>query len=365
MEKIAIVTTSIGSENVFKHFFKEYAKIDISNLSIKLIVVGDLNSPIIDFSKLDEYKEFISKGFEFEYIDVEKQKEIMNSNVYMKDLIPWRRVQRRNIGYLRAYNEGYDFIITVDDDNFPKNRDFVKSHIKNLKEKENVLTIFLSDVESKKWFNPCAFLENHIVHRGFPLNQRYKYKNTIKKIENIAKRIVVSAGFWEGDPDIDALTRLEGNPKNTKIENIQVDNFCIAQDVISPFNTQNTAFRKEIIPALFLSSKNGRYDDIWASYFLKALLFVTGDLVMYGHPLVRQDRNEQDVVKNLEDEIFGMRHTEEFVDELFSFVEENKDSLRGKDYLQLTKEVAKALLEKSNKFNWYYLDILRWVWLFD
>ncbi len=358
MEKIAIVTTSIGNEEIFKKFFKAYSQLDISELNVKLIVIGDLNSPKIDFQSMLEFQEFLQKGFEFEYLDAENQKDLMKLKPYMEDLIPWRRIQRRNIGFFIAYKQNYDFIITVDDDNFPISPDFIKSHISNLKKEDNLLILNTKNT-SINWLNPCILLKNHIVHRGFPLKYRYPSPEII--IENLDHgKIAVSEGFWEEDPDIDALSRLEGNPSNIKLNNVNISNFCISPNLISPFNSQNTAFRKELIPAFFLSSKTGRYDDIWPSYFIRTLLMIKGDLVMYGNPIVRQDRNDHDIIKDLENEIFGMRNTEEFVNELLLLISEKKDSFSNLDYLTLTKEIASLMVIRS-KFSWYYVDILRWV----
>lgn len=361
MQKVAIVTTSIGNEEVFKKFFKAYSQLDISGLSPKLIVIGDLNSPKLNFESMPEYHDFIRKGFEFEYWDVEKQKKIMSSKPYMEDLIPWKRIQRRNIGFLIAYKQNYEIIIAVDDDNFPIAPDFIRTHLDNLIQK-NVYLIKAKD-KNIQWLNPCIFLENHIIHRGFPLKYRYQKPETI--IENINNaNIMVSEGFWKGDPDIDALSRLEGNPSNINIENIIVKNFCISPELISPFNSQNTALRREMIPAFFLNAKVGRYDDIWPSYFIRVLLMIKGDLVMYGNPIVRQDRNDHDIIKDLENEIFGMRNTEEFVNELLQLANERKDFFSKLDYMNLTKEIASQMLFRS-KFSWFYVDILRWIELLE
>ena len=307
---------------------------------------------------MNECKEFINKGFEFEFMDAKSQEAIMKSKPFMYDLIPWKRVQRRNLGYYFAYKENYNYLITIDDDNYPLTKDLIIKHIENLESKEN--EIISPKNEQISWYNPCSLLPNRIVHRGFPHHLVYKKQEFILK--KGLGRVVASEGFWLGDPDITALSRVEGNPLNTKIEKIELkNNFCLSFLLKSPHNTQNTAYRREIIPALFLSAKIGRYDDIWASYFLKALMYIKEDLISYGYPLVRQDRNDHDILHDLELELYGMKNTVEFVDELFCVVNRQKEELKDLNYFDLTKKVSEMMLTKSVKFSWYYLDILRWI----
>jgi hypothetical protein len=359
MKKVAIITTSIGDKKTFQNFFNAYSKVDTKSYNSKLFVIGDLNSPKIDFNILPEFQRFIKQGFDFEYVSAESQESLMDSKSYLEDLIPWKRIQRRNIGYFLAHKQNFNYIIAVDDDNLPLSTDFISSHINNLEGEisQEVVEVISND----QWFNPCSFLESHIVHRGFPLNKRYSSPQITKRQREADEKIIVSAGFWEGDPDIDALTRLEGNPKNTYIESLsKVTNFCIGKNVRAPFNSQNTSFGVDVVPAIFLSSKNGRYDDIWASYFLKSILQVNRGLVSYGNPIVRQERNDHDLIRDLENELYGMRNTEAFVDELFSFTKSNKKELQGLNYLEATKLISNQLLIKSKDFAWYYLDLLRW-----
>jgi hypothetical protein len=54
----------------------------------------------------------------------------------------------------------------------------------------------------------------------------------------------------------------------------------------------------------------GRMDDIWPSYLIQK--FFPNNLV-YCQASVYQERNPQDVIKNLENEIFGYRNTLKFI----------------------------------------------------
>lgn len=97
-------------------------------------------------------------------------------------------------------------------------------------------------------------------------------------------RVVVNVGMWLGDPDVDAWLRLA-----TPLESLQwnqPENFVLGQDTWAPFNSQQTAIARDLIPAYFLNPNAGRYDDIWASFIIHRLANYFGDLVSYGSPIV-------------------------------------------------------------------------------
>jgi hypothetical protein len=54
----------------------------------------------------------------------------------------------------------------------------------------------------------------------------------------------------------------------------------------------------------------GRMDDIWGGYLIEKLF---GCCVVYNKATVYQERNPQDLVKNLENEIIGYRNTKMFI----------------------------------------------------
>ena len=82
----------------------------------------------------------------------------------------------RNYGFLRAYKGGADIIITLDDDCFPAESDFVAKHIDNIQ--------FNSSVGWHATYpNPLW-----MYTRGFPYAVRDKVPT------------MVSHGLWSGDP---------------------------------------------------------------------------------------------------------------------------------------------------------------------
>ena len=115
-----------------------------------------------------------------------------------------------------------------------------------------------------------------------------------------------------------------------------------------PFNSQNTAFARKTIPAYFLSPNIGRYDDIWASYFLRKIIDHLNEAVMYGNPLVNQERNLHNLRKDLEAEFFGMDTTDRLIKILRDM------NLVSTDYLNCYSELTEKLeieISKSGLFN--------------
>mgnify|MGYP007000220686 len=90
-------------------------------------------------------------------------------------------------------------------------------------------------------FDPISVTNyNHLWHRGFPLQLLSKREYTKSK-KNI--HIDVQADFWDGDPDIDAICRMEHAPICKFERNI----FPFSSNKFSPFNSQNTFLSRKII----------------------------------------------------------------------------------------------------------------------
>jgi hypothetical protein len=118
----------------------------------------------------------------------------------------------------------------------------------------------------------------------------------------------IQADFWNGEPDVDAVCRMEHAPE------CQFDPspFPMASNKISPFNSQNTFISGALLKDYFLFPHIGRMDDIWASYYLQA----KGYKVVYGKPSVYQARNEHDLIKDMKQEYLGYENNLNIVREL-------------------------------------------------
>jgi len=251
----------------------------------RLIVVGDKTTPHLDYESLDCM--YLHPGYQ-----EQKYKEL-------SDAIGWRSIQRRNIGFVEAYNLGADIVATVDDDNIPYDH-----------WGEDLLVGKTTDIDlyqpnKVQIFDPLSVTNhNEVWHRGYPI-ELVPQRHDVLYCGKLSRKVLVQADLWDGDPDIDAIARLSIMP--TVKFNVGAP---YGSKAISPFNSQNTFLLREVIPFYFMFPHVGRMDDIWGSYVLQNYF---PDCVVYNKASVYQDRNVQDLVTNLEKEILGYRNTYNFV----------------------------------------------------
>ena len=308
----AIVTTTIYSvsEATIKFAtFKDW----------HLYIVGDTKTPH------DEYNDFCKDKDNVTYLSPEYQEEHFKE---ISDLIGWKSIQRRNIGFLQALKDGAQIIASVDDDNIPLDnwgQDIMIGKPTNV-------YYYESDEIA---FDPIGVTNySHLWHRGFPIQNLHERNNKYK----ITRKTIIpdiQADFWNGDPDIDAVCRLEHKPMCFFDDKY----FPLATNTFSPFNSQNTFFSREAMKKYFVVPYPGigRMDDIWPSYYIQSL----GFNVLYNKATVFQDRNIQDLTKNLTMEYIGYEKTKDLLPEL------KKKSENFKQFLP----------ERSEQFMDKYLSI--------
>lgn len=253
-----------------------------------LIVVGDKKTP-------SSYS--LKRG---EYLSPE-----MQENLYpdLSRALGWNCIQRRNIGFLHALAIGADIIATVDDDNVP-----LEGWALNVKiEQEIEVSKYIS---KDKVFDPIAVTNySHLWHRGFPLQylQSRKYELDPNKAIEVFD---IQADFWNGDPDIDAICRMEHAPDCQFDESV----FPFTSNAFSPFNSQNTFLSRRVLQHYFMFPFVGRMDDIWAAYYVQAL----GFKVFYQAASVRQDRNVHDLTIDFEREVIGYLNNHKLITDIKS-----------------------------------------------
>ena len=303
--KTTIVTTTIYVPDALEKYCRNARFHGHSDLSF--IVIGDMKTPPETRAFCDTLK---SRYYPCEYLSIADQESYLERFPALWNHLPFNSIQRRDIGLLKAWEDNADVIITVDDDNWMLNHDFVRLH--GVVGQSPELPAFET---SSGWFNVCSMLEEAsgtlFYHRGFPRAERWKEDGSFVCVAPIRRRVAVNAGLWLDDPDIDAMTRLE-RPIVVKGMKSGYSRFALQPGTWSPFNSQNTALMRDVIPAYFLSPCVGRYDDIWPSYLVTRIANHLGDVIAYGHPLLRQRRNEHNLWKDLDAERVGMLLTDEF-----------------------------------------------------
>lgn len=328
--RTTIVTTTIYVPQALEKYAQNarfYGHSDVD-----FIVIGDKKTPPEARGCCEG---IAARHYPCEYLDIEDQRSYLERFPELWNHIPFNCIQRRNIGLLKAWQGGADVIITIDDDNWMLNHDFIRLH--GLAGQ----TAELPAIESSSgWFNVCSALEEAsgtpFYHRGYPRGQRWNEKENFSCVAPIRRRVAVNAGLWLDDPDIDAMTRLE-RPIVVRGMKQDYPTFVLQPGTWSPFNSQNTAMIRDLIPAYFQSPCVGRYDDIWPSYISTRIIQHLDDVVAFGQPLLRQKRNEHNLWKDLDNERVGMLLTDEFCETLRGI------ELRGTTYHECYGELAAKL----------------------
>lgn len=227
-------------------------------------------------------------GLDVRFLAPEKQGEAMKSFPEFYERLSWNSDCRRNIGYLLAYAEGCERLVILDDDNYPRENDFIGAH----------------EIAGKRYNGPAQdarggyynylgraeYYTPIIPHpRGFP----YFARGTQSYPSHASGKIGVNLGAWIGDPDVDAMTWIFAPFEVESWRNLPV---TLSPGTWTPINSQNTCIVRELIPAaMFVPQRYpgiefmDRFGDIFAGYFLQAVN--ENYLIHIGQPVVEHLRN--------------------------------------------------------------------------
>jgi len=222
------------------------------------------------------------------YLSPEGQQEVANK---FSGLLPWNSYTRKNIGYLYAISQGARVIYESDDDNIP---------LDNWVNEPEFCTDaeLLSDATFVNIYS--YFTDKKVWPRGIPLRCVLDAENLTA---SAAKNLKV--GVWQfladEDPDVDAIYRLTNN---TPIYFNWREPLVLDQGTCCPFNSQNTYFRKEVFPLLYLpSTVTFRFTDILRGLVAQPVLWAAGYHLGFAGATVLQKRNPHDYLKDFESEI--------------------------------------------------------------
>lgn len=235
------------------------------------------------------------------------------------EAIGWNCIQRRNIAFLEALKWGADVIISWDDDNLPMAPDYFKKFAWVIQLLFNGIKV--SGVEG--WFDPGSLLIPPTRHRGFPYAKLSG--RTASPVVNA--RVGVTAGLVIGNPDVDAVTRIEKAPDIGSVHILGSTGVVVDLQTWTVFNSQNTAVIRELMPAWFMMPGCGRHDDIYASLIVQRVAREYGYHVHLGQPFAYQHRNEHNLITDLRQEIDGMEDVSRLARFLDALVLPNKTML--------------------------------------
>ena len=269
MKKTVVITT------IFEP--SEAVKIISSLPDTNLIVVGDKKTPK-DWNCGDA-----------KFISVDQQLEL---GFQLGSLLPYNHYCRKMIGYLAAAKESADIIIDTDDDNLPKSNWGFPQFAGN----------YQSIVPDQSFVNIYQWYTQHkIWPRGLPLD----LISTSFNLKSLSKERPCNVGIWQGladdDPDVDAIYRLTSDEACT-FESAEP--VVLSKGTVCPFNSQNTAIRKELFALLYLpASVTFRFTDILRGLVAQPIMWNAGYDLGFTEATVVQERNPHDLMKDFVSEV--------------------------------------------------------------
>jgi hypothetical protein len=279
----------------------------------KSIIITSIFAPtkaIEKFSQLSDYQLIVAgdkkspstwEAPNTTYLSIATQEQL---GFQMSTQLPYNHYGRKMMGYLYAIQKGADIIIDTDDDNIPyENWEFPAMDGQYLVSPENAgfVNIYKN------------FTQQHIWPRGFPLDLITSDKHVLD--EETLKLKSVQIGIWQGladgDPDVDAIYRLTNNTECYFNEHAPV---VLEQGTLCPFNSQNTAIRRELFPLLYMPAYvTFRFTDILRGLVAQPIMWAHGYRLGFTKATVVQERNPHDYMRDFESEIPCYLHPNEVI----------------------------------------------------
>ncbi|MCX6790672.1 MAG: STELLO glycosyltransferase family protein [Candidatus Gribaldobacteria bacterium] len=274
-----IIITSIFEPSVAVKKFSELS-------DYKLIVVGDKKTP---------------ENWHCDNVDYLSVVEQEKSNYELAKVLPYNHYCRKMLGYLKAIQSGAEIIIDTDD-NIPKaNWKFpeFEREFDYIAEDKGFINIYQLYTSQKIWA------------RGLPLNLIKKEFELEKYLSKQDCKVGVWQGLADEDPDVDAVYRLTNGALCYFDER---DPVVLGKGTVSPFNAQNTLFRKELFPLMYLPTYvTFRFTDILRSLVAQPIMWSFGYRLGFSNATVVQKRNLHDYTKDLISEFSMYEHCEKVV----------------------------------------------------
>jgi reversibly glycosylated polypeptide / UDP-arabinopyranose mutase len=240
----------------------------------------------------------------------------------------------RSFGFLAAYKNGADFILTLDDDCYPYNNEsIIRKHIEAI-------------VGHTRWSSSIPDMRT----RGMP----YRNKGHLSTV-------VANMGYWSGVPDLDSIQSISNPIRNFTPP---TGNRLIPNGQYVPVCGMNLCFRREATPLMYFplmgeGQPYRRFDDIWCGIIFKKIIDHLRWHLSVGQPFVEHIRASDDFV-NLVNEAPGIKANETFWEEIDSI------KLTGSTPYDCMLEVGEQLSYNKNEYIAKVgLAILTWISLFE
>jgi len=347
LKNCGIVITSIFDNGWLERMYEELKESgELEATTIYYIV--DHKTPKTIGGKILDLKD---KGMKLVSPSIEEQYAI-ESKHGIGNLILKNSDHRRNLGYLLAWNDEVDFVISMDDDNFPKTKNFVQEHRVRLGMQKSLNVISAE----KGTYNNCELLKpgTHIHPRGYPFANKINNKYSFTERRNL--KVGVNAGMWTISPDVDAISWLIAPEIFENIDSVK--DITLSEDTFCPVNSQNTSLLREYIPAYYFVRMGydiggglnfDRLGDIYSGYFLQKVCKTLGESVSFGMPLVTHERNAHNYLNDANSEWGCLRTIDEFVSWL------SEVELSGNTVTEVYRALSDALDEFAIMTNFKYM----------
>lgn len=314
-----IIITSIYNPNKAVKLFSK-----IKNW--QLIVVGDKKTPT-----QWNLKNVI-------YLSPEDQKKVKQE---FSKILPWNHYSRKMIGYLYAIKKGANIIVDTDDDNLP-----MKNWGQNIKFRDNYQV-----AGNDSFINIYKFFtDQKIWPRGYPLLK------ILNEEPYIIKKQKINIGIWQqlvnGDTDVDAIYRLTNNKK---IKFKSREPIILKKGSICPFNSQNTFFKKELFPLLYLPAfVTFRFTDILRGLIAQPIMWAANYHLGFTQATAFQERNPHNYLKDFESEVPMYLNTEKVIEILNKVIKKDNTIKKNIEiaYDALIKEKIIPSKEKKLLNSW-------------
>ena len=257
--------------------------------------------------------------------------------------LPENQYCRKMYGYLHAIHHGAEIIVDTDDDNipydtFPKARS--GSYDPHLWEGTwDLVDGGLGFVNVYQYYT-----KNKIWPRGLPLSLIRENFQLDQKVQKKSSRVGIWQGLADLDPDVDAIYRLVSN-EECRFE--QRDPIVLSEGSISPFNSQNTVFAKELFPLLYLPvTVTFRFTDILRGLVAQPLMWLEGYTLGFTEATVYQERNPHNFMTDFRDEIDVYLNCEKVV-EVASKVSKSNNTLQDNLYNVYSALAKEGIVQAS------------------
>jgi len=256
----------------------------------------------------------------------------------IEPLLPINSYSRKLIGYLYAIQHGATVIYETDDDNLLINdlNGFLSSN------QTQILHYYPNTNKILPVVNPYAYFGHPSVWpRGYPLESIND--DISNEFYYDSANTLIQQSLANGDPDVDAIFRLTRKLKNSKIDiqfNSSQEPVSLPQGIFCPYNSQNTLHHYSAFWGLFIpTTVTFRVSDIWRSYWAQRLLWEIGGVLTFLPPMVYQERNVHNYLKDFEDEIMLYEQTGRLIKFLLKW--KPKSEKIEEMMKELTKEMGK------------------------